>query len=682
MMQDLTQESLTKTHYVIDISNNYALIDLVTQFIKMHPDMYTLDVNHRVIIAEPEEESGAVGSVAMAARQVYTIYDNPVQFTDTIHDTSGWIFTDYALVKVDNAKPKPQYTYKIWVRQNTASQYLQRIRDYMQRQVKHGDRVSLNYYKILNEQLISHTFYDKQVSDWIHDTKQLRDEFFSPHKRYLFDVMTRTNRNGNWSNLILYGEPGTGKSSFVYRLATQLKMSIISVDLSMYIERKRDLYSIFHGNEFSLPYGKGQRLNVSKNCIIILEEFDSAIEKIKQLENIFVFKSDTIHSYINNKTAEIGQKVQSSTTQPSLAEMDIPLSNPYDYITSKAPTQEQVDPLKITSEIYDIVRTMTEDNKSDVLRLRDMLELFQGPVPVRDRIIVATTNNYEQIKNIIPALFRPGRLTPIKFTYLDWDSFDELCKYYFDKSVNLTTVERRHIKIPTSQITELAIKYTALAKNRGELFLEFLAEFCELNSGAESVNVTAVIRAEPPITPTTDIPRQGAQSTRRPSEYNRDTSIQPPIKNQTPKQDMPKVPKSKHVVYSKWIDDKLGEIKKNDESSSATDTGEKKTSESYKVNLPPPAEVVLSSAPNKQYDPAPKIPKRRIRTAESSQQVRQAPNRTGDNEEDQMIRNTVIEKVLHADKRLMQNMPNYSPEELLQNYLQTAIIAPQHDNEY
>ena len=680
-MQDLTQESLSKTHYVIDISNNYALIDLVTQFIKMHPDMYTLDVNHRIIIAEPEEESGAIGSVAMAARQVYTIYDSPVQFTDTIHDTSGWIFTDYALLKVDNAKPKPQYTYKIWVRQNTASQYLVRIRDYMQRQVKHGDRVSLNYYKILNEQLISHTFYDKQVSDWIQDTKQLRDEFFSPHKRYLFDVMTRTDRNGNWSNLILYGEPGTGKSSFVYRLATQLKMSIISVDLSMYIERKRDLYSIFHGNEFSLPYGKGQRLNVSKNCIIILEEFDSAIEKIKQLENIFVFKSDTIHTYVSNKTAEIGQKVQ-TTTVPSFAEMDIPLSNPYDYITNKAPTQEQVDPLKITSEIYDIVRTMTEDNKSDVLRLRDMLELFQGPVPVRDRIIVATTNNYEQIKNIIPALFRPGRLTPIKFTYLDWDSFDELCKYYFDRSVNATTVDPQPIHIPTSQITELAIKYTALAKYRGELFLEFLAEFCQLNVAPVAANQThppVTAQATPSATTQPVAAQANPSATTQPvaAQANRNTRI-PTAKSQPPKQDISKAPKGKHAIYSKWIDDKLGEIKKSDEVSSATDATDKKSSDPYKVNLPPPADVPLSSTSNKPQDSTPKVPKRRIRTTEPQQ----TPSRTGDNEEDQMIRNTVIEKVLHTDKRLMQNMPNYSPEELLQNYLQTAIIAPQHDNEY
>ena len=99
---------------------------------------------------------------------------------------------------------------------------------------------------------------------------------------------------------------------------------------------------------------------------------------------------------------------------------------------------------------------MTDDNKSDILRLSDLLELFQGPVPIKDRMVIATTNRYEDIKNIIPALFRAGRLTEMEFGYIDWGSFCELCRYYFSKD---PTIDKVDINIPTSQITELVTKY-------------------------------------------------------------------------------------------------------------------------------------------------------------------------------------------------------------------------------
>jgi len=470
MANDIFQDS-----FLIDISNNIPLISIFNKFIKLHPEFYQQNINQKIVITENED--------------VCIIYKEPLEFTDKIHNVSGHIITDYEIISLPNSTKKEEYKFHIWVNKNNSDNYTLYhllIQDYLYQQARHGDRVQLNYYKILNEQLITHTFYDSPVSEWMIDVERLKQEFFSPHKRYLFDVMAQKNRNGNWSNLILYGEPGTGKSSFVFRLATQLKMSIISVDLSMYIERKRDLYSIFHGNEFFLPYGKGQKLSVSQNCIIILEEFDSAIEKIHQLENIFRFKSDTIHNYVSHKTHEIGQQVQSKLEQS--VQPDIPLSTPFQYLVEKQNSEKpSVDPLKITGEIFDIIKTITEDNKSDILRLRDLLELFQGPIPVRDRIIVATTNNFEEIKEIIPPLFRPGRLTPIKFTYLDWSSLQELCFYYFNETLNIEPFE---INIPTSQITELAIKYVSMSLSLNE----FLQELMQLNKKKESKKNTIQVK--------------------------------------------------------------------------------------------------------------------------------------------------------------------------------------------
>ncbi len=102
-----------------------------------------------------------------------------------------------------------------------------------------------------------------------------------------------------------------------------------------------------------------------------------------------------------------------------------------------------------------------------------MLELFQGPVPIKNRIIIATTNNFEKIRTALPALFRAGRMTPVHFDYLDWNSLNELCMYYFQ---TILTIEPRPITIPTSQIIELAIKYVLTKKS----FAEFQCELVDL----------------------------------------------------------------------------------------------------------------------------------------------------------------------------------------------------------
>jgi SpoVK/Ycf46/Vps4 family AAA+-type ATPase len=572
--------------YLIDISNNIPLISNFNKFIKLHPNFYQLNINHRIIIAENKE--------------VCTIYEEPLHFNDAIHNILGYITTDYEITNAPNGTPIHNYTFKICINksENNTEQYHMLIDKYIKLEAKHGDRIQLNYYKILNEQLITHRFYDAKLSDWVNDVERLKNEFFSPHKKYLFDVMSTKNRHGNWSNLILYGEPGTGKSSFVFRLATQLKMSIISVDLSMYIDRKRDLYSIFHGNEFSLPYGKGDKLSISQNCIIILEEFDSAIEKIKHLENIFLFKNDTINSYISNKTTELSKKVQNTT------QVDIPLSDPYQLISSRQNNSTEVDPLKITNEIFDIVKTITEDNKSDILRLRDLLELFQGPVPICDRIIVATTNIFEEIKEVLPALFRPGRLTPIKFTYLDWTSFEELCQYYFK---TIPTVPQFEIKIPTSQITELAIKYTSL----NTCLDTFLEELIELNN-------LSTLKKEQPI--------------ENPSKDNNVVETNNYIQNQLQEFNYEEVNEqttdeveynNKIKMYSKWIDQKLG---------------------------------------NFEYE--------------------ETKNNVLTDNEDDNIRNMVVDKVLNKDKQIMKKYKDYDVGHLLQEYQQAAILTPQYDEMY
>ena len=66
--------------------------------------------------------------------------------------------------------------------------------------------------------------------------------------------------------------------------------------------------------------------------------------------------------------------------------------------------------LDVSSDITDC--TIQDEGE---FQLEDLLEILQGPVPREGQIIIATTNKFDEIKNECPALFRPGRLTPIEF---------------------------------------------------------------------------------------------------------------------------------------------------------------------------------------------------------------------------------------------------------------------------
>lgn len=88
------------------------------------------------------------------------------------------------------------------------------------------------------------------------------------------------------------------------------------------------------------------------------------------------------------------------------------------------------------------------------LTVGDLLEILQGSVPVEGRIIIATTNHLEEMRTKYPALFRPGRLTPIHFDYLKADQINLLSKCYFGESIGIDYDPN----MATSHIIDLAMR--------------------------------------------------------------------------------------------------------------------------------------------------------------------------------------------------------------------------------
>lgn len=418
----------------IDISNMSEYIIDLYQFMDLHRTMFVVNTGYRYV---------------KCYDKLFSIYNEPIQFYDTIHNVQGHMRTEYS-TRVDNDK-KVVTDFKVLLNIHSSElndDYMIRISKYVRKQTRSGNNVRLTYNRILSDSMIHTEFYNKNVLDWKVDQSKLKECYFSPHKKSLFGTLeAKMNEDittaGEWNNLLLYGKPGLGKSSFIYRMATILKKNILSIDLSMYIDRKRDLFAIFNNQPFKLPNTARNNSDYHiQNCIIVLEEFDQSITRLMTLEKIHAIKEE-----INSNTFKMGQLDVGEIKSDSI--------------------------IKINKVLRDLIEINNQECQSNMLRLGDLLELFQSVVPIEDRMIIATTNYVDTIKDALPALVRPGRLTLVEFEYLDWSSFRELCDFYFkDCASYMRIIDKFDITVCTSYLVETAIKY----KNISGEIADFIAE--------------------------------------------------------------------------------------------------------------------------------------------------------------------------------------------------------------
>ena len=261
-------------------------------------------------------------------------------------------------------------------------------------------------------------------------------------------------------NLLLHGPPGTGKSSFGYRIAMALTRNIISVDFR-HIQTKSSLCQLFTYPNISS--------GSPNDVVFLLDEFDISIRFIYEKEHNRQLRRELV-----TKKLEKARRL-----------LDLPNnSKPNHYKTRKYLKKNHKDSNQIRSKICDEDLPLLEDVESDEeedvheafiskymlmqssclkemqemdesVNLKDLLDIFQGPVPNNGAIIIATTNDYEEIYNMCPALFRPGRLTPIHFGYPDRTIIQDISQYYFNKIPTFYVQEQT--KTPTSAFIQIAI---------------------------------------------------------------------------------------------------------------------------------------------------------------------------------------------------------------------------------
>ncbi len=93
-------------------------------------------------------------------------------------------------------------------------------------------------------------------------------------------------------------------------------------------------------------------------------------------------------------------------------------------------------------------------------KIDDLLSLVRNPFIIKSTI--ATTTNYDEIKKTYPKFLEPGRFIPIHFGYVDTNTLQDICMYFFGKKIKGYVPEA--ITIPTSDIIDLAFESLIFGK--------------------------------------------------------------------------------------------------------------------------------------------------------------------------------------------------------------------------
>ena len=197
---------------------------------------------------------------------------------------------------------------------------------------------------------------------------------------------------------LLHGPPGTGKSSFAYRLAMTLQRNIVLIDIRSL--KKRDaIFQIIRK-----PTVSGITIFPPSSNVYIFDEFDLTVTELYAREKRKEKITDEWINLVQSTSGFVNHTVEKKDGE--------------------------------TKEIISLDTMM--GTSSDDISLTDLLELFQGPVPMKGAIIIATTNKYEEIKKMCPALVRPGRLTPVYFGNPDSKTINEISNHYFQKDIDIS----------------------------------------------------------------------------------------------------------------------------------------------------------------------------------------------------------------------------------------------------
>ena len=198
----------------------------------------------------------------------------------------------------------------------------------------------------------------------------------------------------------LYGPPGTGKTSFIKSLASHTNRHIVILSLKG-IKTKHQLESYFYESRYS-NYNSSNSIGFDKK-IIVMEDIDCLGDLVKNR--------------------------QSKSTSSVEKDVDTILL-------------EQIKNLTV-AEARKAVQMI--DSGKDVITLDDILNLWDGICETPGRMIVISSNCYEELD---PALVRPGRIDiTIGLQNVSHSVIREMFTHFYDKAIDenlLLNIKEEH----------------------------------------------------------------------------------------------------------------------------------------------------------------------------------------------------------------------------------------------
>lgn len=424
------------------IGNNYQVLHISGKHLKDFHKYFYYNKNYLLKCDEynletPEMQMNIEKSVV---RHVKPVYDKLLYFHDKEYNISGSF--KWECRNMEN-KTNDHYTVRylieeveLRINKNTKMSIL----DYFLNILRNCNKIKkincqkalkyIKYFDAASElDTYQYEFYN-EFFDGGYNKNDYIDSFFHEDREYILslinDVATKEGedkqeRKGQVAKIgfLIHGPNGTGKSNFAFRLAKYLKRHIVTINLTRFTKKR--IYKIL-----SDP-GAGIGEDYDPNSVIFL--FDE----------------------FNYTVLELMKKEKEKEVQKQLIT---------DFIVKKDKNEENKK-----------VSNSQESSDSDYMTVTDLLELFQGAIPFKGAIFIATTNNYEQIKNICPDLVRYGRLTPIFFDNFNGKLIKEAFKFYFKKDLELKLEDNEKPNITNSMILEWMQKFSE-KPNGHQLFYE------------------------------------------------------------------------------------------------------------------------------------------------------------------------------------------------------------------
>lgn len=525
-----------KTRY---ISAEISLVgeqDYFEKYAKYHKDFF--DIPEEIMYGDPEKDINQnEHDTEIDSERVKPVDDIYIYFNDTKFNVKGYYFWSTIRLKYrkeislnNGEKQKSEIDANIPILNICIEKKNLRtdIREYIDDIKKtvddiEKDKVQLYHKKIfiVNNELTDneYKYYDGNNENKDMLEKKYMDTFFHENKEELWNPLKIINDNPNKiedlgqvasAGMILYGPPGSGKSSWIYRVARVLQRHIICLDISS-INNKFELY-----RQMRVPYINGYYVSPDK-VIYVFDEFDLTIEKLNVIEeqnkkaltrwkNGFdkPLENSMINKFNQEKTFNDKKKIFATTEKYNESDSSDDDSSDYNYNESsdgeikkkKSTRQQEYDEIKKKkSTIQQEYVPLVEKEKTyvsepvwsyknygydtDSITVKDLLEIFQGVVPLHGAIIIATTNELDKIKEICPALVREGRLTPVKFDYATNKIVNEMCLHFYEKEFKID-IDIYSYNICISYLTGLITKSKTIIKDDPyEYFIKKIKEKCQ-----------------------------------------------------------------------------------------------------------------------------------------------------------------------------------------------------------